>query len=61
VVLITHWMAHTGDCAEIVVLSHGRMAQRGTPEALRVAEGWYVGAAAREEGSPLDPKEPPNG
>jgi ATP-binding cassette subfamily C protein CydCD len=61
VVLITHRMAHTGDCDEVVVLSQGRVAQRGTPAELRAAEGWYAEAAAREEGTPLDPKEPTDG
>ncbi len=61
VVLITHRMAHTGDCDEVVVLSQGRVAQRGTPAELRAAEGWYAEAAAREEGTPLDPKEPSDG
>jgi ATP-binding cassette subfamily C protein CydCD len=61
VVLITHRMAHTGDCDEVVVLSQGHVAQRGTPGELREAEGWYAEAAAREEGSPLDPKEPTDG
>ncbi len=61
VVLITHRMAHTGDCDEVVVLSQGRVAQRGTPDELRAAGGWYAEAAAREEGSPLDPKEPADG
>ncbi len=61
VVLITHRMAHTGDCDEVVVLSQGTVVQRGTPEELRAAEGWYAEAAAREEGSPLDPKEPTDG
>ena len=61
VVLITHRMAHTGDCDEVVVLSQGHVVQRGTPEELREAEGWYAEAAAREEGSPLDPKEPTDG
>jgi ABC-type transport system involved in cytochrome bd biosynthesis fused ATPase/permease subunit len=61
VVLITHRMAHTGDCDEVVVLSQGQVVQRGTPEELARAEGWYAEAAAREEGSPLDPKEPTDG
>ncbi len=61
VVLITHRMAHTGDCDEVVVLSQGHVVQRGTPEELREAEGWYAEAAAREEGSPLNPKEPTDG
>jgi len=54
-------MAHTEDCDEVVVLSQGQVVQRGTPGALRAAEGWYAEAAAREEGSPLDPKEPIDG
>jgi ATP-binding cassette, subfamily C, bacterial CydCD len=61
VVLITHRMAHTGDCDEVVVLSQGHVVQRGTPAQLRAAEGWYAEAAAREEGSRLDPREPANG
>ena len=61
VVLITHRMAHTGDCDEVVVLSQGHVVQRGTPAELGAAEGWYAEAAAREEGSPLDPKEPTDG
>ena len=61
VVLITHRMAHTGDCDEVVVLSRGRMVQHGTPAQLRAAEGWYAEAVARENGGPLDPEEPANG
>ena len=61
VVLITHRMAHTEDCDEVVVLSQGRVVQRGTPAALRTAQGWYAEAAAREEGNPIDPKEPGDG
>jgi thiol reductant ABC exporter CydC subunit len=61
VVLVTHRMAHTGDCDEVVVLSQGRVVQRGTPAELRTTEGWYAEATAREEGSPLDPKEPTDG
>ena len=61
VVLITHRMAHTGDCDEVVVLSRGQVVQRGTPVELSGAQGWYAEAAAREEGSPLDPKEPTDG
>jgi thiol reductant ABC exporter CydC subunit len=61
VVLITHRMAHTGDCDEVVVLSEGHVIQRGTPDELRDAGGWYAEAVAREEGRPLDPKEPARG
>jgi ABC-type bacteriocin/lantibiotic exporter with double-glycine peptidase domain len=61
VVLITHRMAHTGDCDEVVVLSHGRSVQRGTPAQLRASEGWYAEAVARETGRPLDPEEPAHG
>ena len=55
VVLITHRMAHTEDCDEVLVLSQGRIVQRGTPSTLRAAEGWYAEAAAREEGQPTAP------
>jgi ATP-binding cassette subfamily C protein CydCD len=61
VVLITHRMAHTEDCDEVVVLSQGRVVQRGAPDLLRAVEGWYAEAAAREEGSPRDPTEPTHG
>ncbi len=61
VLLITHRMAHTGDCDEVVVLSQGHVVQRGTPEELLDAGGWYAEAVAREEGRPLDPKEPARG
>jgi thiol reductant ABC exporter CydC subunit len=61
VVLITHRMAHTGDCDEVVVLSQGRVVQRGTPAELRDAEGWYTRAVARETGRPVDPEEPTDG
>ena len=58
VLLITHRMAHTGDCDEVVVLNQGRIVERGTPGELRAAAGWYADAAAREDGSPRDPREP---
>ncbi len=61
VVLITHRMAHTEDCDEVLVLSQGRVVQHGSPAGLRFADGWYADAAAREEGSPLDPKETTDG
>ncbi len=61
VVLITHRMAHTEDCDEVLVLSQGRIVQRGTPSTLRAAEGWYAEAAAREEGQPMHPTEPTDG
>ncbi|HYN56104.1 MAG TPA: thiol reductant ABC exporter subunit CydC [Motilibacterales bacterium] len=61
VLLITHRMAHTGDCDEVVVLNQGRIVQRGTPGQLRASEGWYAEAAAREDGSPWDPREPTDG
>jgi ATP-binding cassette subfamily C protein CydCD len=51
VVLITHRMAHTSSCDEVVVLSAGRAVQRGTPAELR---GWYAEAVARERGEPRD-------
>jgi thiol reductant ABC exporter CydC subunit len=51
VVLITHRMAHTGACAEVIVLTGGRVADRGAPEALG---GWYAEAVARERGEPID-------
>jgi ABC-type multidrug transport system fused ATPase/permease subunit len=54
-------MAHTGDCDEVVVLSQGRVVQRGTPAELRDAEGWYTRAVARETGRPVDPEEPTDG
>jgi ATP-binding cassette subfamily C protein CydCD len=61
VVLITHRMAHTGDCDEVVVLSQGHVVQRGTPDELLAAGGWYAEAVGREEGRPMDPKEPARG
>ncbi len=51
VVLITHRMAHTGACAEVIVLTGGRVAERGAPEVLG---GWYAEAVARERGEPID-------
>ena len=50
-VLITHRMAHTGACDEVIVLRDGRVAQRGAPGALT---GWYAEAVARERGEPID-------
>ncbi|MCU0262850.1 MAG: thiol reductant ABC exporter subunit CydC [Candidatus Nanopelagicales bacterium] len=61
VVLITHRMAHTGDCDEVVVLSQGRIVQRGTPALLRASQGWYAEAVARETGRPMDPQESTDG
>lgn len=61
VVLITHRMAHTGDCDEVVVLSEGRIVARGTPAELRAAGGWYALALAREQPQPQEPKEPAHG
>ncbi len=51
VVLITHRMAHTGDCDEVLVLIEGRVAQRGAAGELT---GWFARAAARERGESLD-------
>ncbi|MCU0283738.1 MAG: ATP-binding cassette domain-containing protein [Candidatus Nanopelagicales bacterium] len=51
VVLITHRMAHTERCAEVIVLTGGRVAERGAPATLG---GWYAEAVARERGEPLD-------
>jgi ATP-binding cassette subfamily C protein CydCD len=51
VVLITHRMAHTGRCAEVIVLTGGRVAERGEPGTLG---GWYAEAVARERGEPID-------
>jgi thiol reductant ABC exporter CydC subunit len=51
VVLITHRMAHTSSCDEVVVLSSGRVVQRGAPGELG---GWYAEAVARERGEPRD-------
>lgn len=51
VVLITHRMAHTGACDEVIVLREGRVEQRGAPDSL---SGWYAEAVARERGEPLD-------
>jgi thiol reductant ABC exporter CydC subunit len=61
VVLITHRMAHTGDCDEVLVLHEGRVVQRGSPSELRSAGGWYTGAIAREEGTTLTTKGPEHG
>lgn len=51
VVLITHRMAHTGSCDEVLVLIDGRVVQRGAPGDLA---GWYAEAVARERGEPTD-------
>jgi ABC-type multidrug transport system fused ATPase/permease subunit len=61
VVLVTHRMAHTGACDEVLVLSQGRIVQRGTPGELRGVGGWYAEAADREAGTPLHRKEPGDG
>jgi ABC-type transport system involved in cytochrome bd biosynthesis fused ATPase/permease subunit len=45
VVLVTHRMAHTGQCDEVVVLDEGRVRERGSPQGLR---GWYAQAVARQ-------------
>jgi ATP-binding cassette subfamily C protein CydCD len=47
VVLVTHRMAHTGACDEVIVLRDGRVEQRGEPGLLT---GWYAEAVARERG-----------
>ncbi|MGB8020068.1 MAG: thiol reductant ABC exporter subunit CydC [Candidatus Nanopelagicales bacterium] len=51
IVLITHRMAHTGGCAEVIELKGGRVVRRGAPTDLH---GWYRDALAREAGSPTD-------
>jgi thiol reductant ABC exporter CydC subunit len=57
VVLITHRMAHTDACAEVVVLAGGRVTERGAPAELG---GWYAEAVARERGAvPVDATEEP--
>ena len=61
VVLITHRMAHTGECDEVIVLSGGRIVQRGTPAELSATSGWYAAAVARERPHPQEPKEPVHG
>jgi ATP-binding cassette subfamily C protein CydCD len=48
VVLVTHRMAHTGTCDEVLVLIDGRVAQRGSPGELA---GWYAEAARARVGS----------
>lgn len=48
VVLVTHRMAHTEDCDEVIVLSGGDVVQRGRPDQLH--DGWYAQARAREAG-----------
>lgn len=53
VVLVTHRMAHTVDCDEVLVLDAGRLVARGSPAELRAAGGWYAEATAREEGSDM--------
>ncbi len=58
VVLITHRMAHTGHCDDVLVLHEGRVVQRGTPGELLSAGGWYTEAIAREEGTTLTTKGP---
>ncbi|HEX6887230.1 MAG TPA: thiol reductant ABC exporter subunit CydC, partial [Candidatus Nanopelagicales bacterium] len=56
VVLITHRMAHTDACAEVVVLAGGRVTERGAPAGLG---GWYAEAVARERGAvPFDAAPP---
>ncbi len=50
VVLITHRMAHTGRCDEVLVVDDGHLVGRGSPAELRAAGGWYADATAREEG-----------
>ncbi len=52
VVLITHRMAHTGDCDEVMVMRDGRVVARGTPEELA---GWYADTRAREDGPATPP------
>ncbi len=53
VVLVTHRMAHTGRCDEVLVLDGGHVVSRGTPDELRATGGWYAEARTREEGSDM--------
>ena len=50
VLLVTHRMAHTDACDEVIVLSAGRVVERGAPEDLR---GWFADARARDLGAPM--------
>jgi len=52
VLLITHRMAHTGTCDEVLVLTAGEVVDRGVPDQLG---GWYGQAVARERGLPPPP------
>lgn len=49
VLLITHRMAHTGLCDEVLVLADGHVVERGAPEHLRSGSGWYAASVARED------------
>lgn len=51
IVLITHRMAHTGHCDEVIELGGGRVVQRGAASEL---QGWFREALARETGAPID-------
>lgn len=47
VLLITHRMAHTAVCDEVVVRIDGRVAARGAPGEM---DGWYAEARSHEQG-----------
>ncbi len=48
--LVTHRLAATAQCDEVLVLANGQVVERGTPGQLRAAEGWYADAWALEQG-----------
>lgn len=48
--LVTHRLAATAQCDEVLVLANGQVVERGTPAQLRAAGGWYADAWAHEQG-----------
>ena len=48
-VIVTHRLVGLSEVDEVVVLSQGRVLERGKPERLRAAGGWYADRLVREE------------
>ncbi|MEI7778599.1 MAG: thiol reductant ABC exporter subunit CydC [Actinomycetes bacterium] len=48
-VIVTHRLMGLGEVDEVLVLSEGKVLERGTPKDLRDSNGWYATRLAREE------------